>query len=145
MASTGPRRRVDGAALSHPESPTRTSASGASPTLVPGRKECALRRTSVPSASLVVDHKLPSTVGIGEIGIKTLVLYPNPTEGMLNIDFEGEIKSIEVVDMLGRSISLPISISEKTVNGSSLTPGKYMIRITTENEQVLVEEFVVQN
>ncbi|NQY10777.1 MAG: T9SS type A sorting domain-containing protein, partial [Flavobacteriales bacterium] len=84
-----------------------------------------------------------STVGIDNLDIKTLVLYPNPTDGMLNIDFEGEVKSIEVVDMLGRVISIPVSVIEKTVDGSSLTVGKYMIRITTGNDQILVEEFVV--
>jgi hypothetical protein len=86
---------------------------------------------------------LTSVVGIDDLDIKTLVLYPNPTNGMLNIDFEGEIQSIEVVDMLGRVISIPVSINEKTVDGSSLTVGKYMIRITTGSDQILLEEFVV--
>ncbi|MEJ6757023.1 MAG: T9SS type A sorting domain-containing protein, partial [Crocinitomicaceae bacterium] len=86
-----------------------------------------------------------STVGIGEIGIKTLVLYPNPTNGMLTIDFEGEIKNIEVVDMLGRRVKTIVSIENKSVDATELTPGKYMIRITTENDQVLLEEFVLQN
>ena len=54
------------------------------------------------------------------------------------------IKSIEVVDMLGRVISVPVSVTEKIVDGTSLTVGKYMIRITTDNDQILVEEFVVQ-
>jgi hypothetical protein len=64
---------------------------------------------------------------------------------VLNINYEGEIKSIQVVDMLGRMIQLPSSVNEKTVDGSSLTTGKYMIRITTGSDQVLIEEFVVQN
>lgn len=85
-----------------------------------------------------------SNVGIAEIGIKTLVLYPNPTSGMLSISFEGEIKNIEVVDILGRVVSSPVSIGNKSVNATDLTSGKYMIRIITDNDQVLVEEFVVQ-
>jgi hypothetical protein len=87
---------------------------------------------------------MPSTVGIDGLDIKTLVLYPNPTNGVLNINYEGEIKSIQVVDLLGRVISTPVSLIEKTVDGSNLTTGKYMIRITTESDQILVEEFVVQ-
>jgi hypothetical protein len=87
---------------------------------------------------------MPSTVGIDGLDIKTLVLYPNPTNGVLNINYEGEIKSIQVVDLLGRVITTPVSLIEKTVDGSNLSTGKYMIRITTESDQVLVEEFVVQ-
>ena len=87
---------------------------------------------------------MPSTVGIDGLDIKTLVLYPNPTNGVLNINYEGEIKSIQVVDLLGRVITTPVSLIEKTVDGSNLSTGKYMIRITTESDQILVEEFVVQ-
>ncbi|MFT6503562.1 MAG: hypothetical protein ACJASQ_003700 [Crocinitomicaceae bacterium] len=87
---------------------------------------------------------MPSTVGIDGLDIKTLVLYPNPTNGVLNIDYEGEIKSIQVVDLLGRVILVPSSVNEKMVDGSNLSTGKYMIRITTQSDQILVEEFVVQ-
>jgi len=86
-----------------------------------------------------------STVGLSDLELQTLVLYPNPTSGTMTINFEGEIKNIEVVDVLGRLISIPTSVKDKTVDATRLTPGKYMIRITTKNEQVLVREFVVQN
>jgi hypothetical protein len=86
-----------------------------------------------------------ANVGVDHLGLETgLSIYPNPTNGSLNIDFEGEIKSIEVVDLLGRVISVPSSVNEKMVDGSNLTTGKYMIRITTQSDQILVEEFVVQ-
>ncbi|MES2555472.1 MAG: T9SS type A sorting domain-containing protein [Bacteroidota bacterium] len=85
-----------------------------------------------------------STVGIGEVGISSVMLYPNPTDGMLFISFEGVINNIEVVDMLGRVISAPVSIGNKSVDATELAPGKYMIRITTESNQILLEEFVVQ-
>ncbi|ASS49290.1 MAG: hypothetical protein A3D31_03805 [Candidatus Fluviicola riflensis] len=85
-----------------------------------------------------------STVGIGEAGIATLMLYPNPTDGMLFVSFDGVINNIEVVDMLGRVISAPVSIGNKSVDATELAPGKYMLRITTESNQILLEEFVVQ-
>ncbi|MFT6922587.1 MAG: hypothetical protein ACJA1C_001593 [Crocinitomicaceae bacterium] len=86
-----------------------------------------------------------TNVGIDYLDLETgLSLYPNPTNGVLNIDYEGEIKSIQVVDMLGRVISVPSSVNEKMVDGSNLSTGKYMIRITTQSDQILVEEFVVQ-
>jgi len=92
------------------------------------------------SACVLVDF-----TGIEEMNLQGLSMYPNPTSGMMTINFTGEIKNIEVVDMVGRLISLPSSVTDKTVNATQLTAGKYMIRITTENDQVLVREFVVQN
>ena len=47
--------------------------------------------------------------------------------------------------MLGRRVKTIVSIENKSVDATELTPGKYMIRITTENDQVLLEEFVLQN
>jgi len=92
------------------------------------------------SACVLVDF-----TGIEEMNLQGLSMYPNPTSGMMTINFNGEVKNIEVVDMVGRLISLPTSITDKTVDATQLTAGKYMIRLTTENDQVLVKEFVVQN
>ncbi|NRA88240.1 MAG: T9SS type A sorting domain-containing protein [Rhizobiales bacterium] len=99
--------------------------------------------TTINGCSDTSNCEVIGVIGIDELVIGNLILCPNPTNGMLNIGFEGEIKSIVVVDMLGRVISLPISVTEKMVDGSNLSTGKYMIRIITENNQILVEEFVV--
>ena len=87
---------------------------------------------------------LNSTVGITEIGMKSLTLYPNPTDGLLFIDFKGDIKKIEVLDMLGRIVQTPVSIGNKSIDAASLATGKYLLRITTDNDQIILEEFVVK-
>jgi hypothetical protein len=86
-----------------------------------------------------------SVVGISEFNNALgLTIYPNPTNGKLTIDFDGIIKNVEVVDMLGRRVLAPVAIGNKSVDATGLSTGKYMIRITTDNDQVLVKEFVVQ-
>ncbi|MDA9274986.1 T9SS type A sorting domain-containing protein [Crocinitomicaceae bacterium] len=71
-------------------------------------------------------------------------VYPNPTNGKLTIDFAGIIKNVEVVDMLGRRVLAPAAIGNKSVDATGLSTGKYMARITTDTNQILVKEFVVQ-
>jgi PKD repeat protein len=86
-----------------------------------------------------------SVVGISEFNNALgLTIYPNPTNGKLTIDFAGIIKNVEVVDMLGRSVLAPVATGNKSVDATGLSTGKYMIRITTDTDQILVEEFVVQ-
>ena len=86
-----------------------------------------------------------SVVSIAEFNNELgLTIYPNPTNGKLTIDFAGNIKNVEVVDMLGRSVLAPIANGNKSVDATGLSTGKYMLRITTDTDQILVEEFVVQ-
>ena len=75
---------------------------------------------------------------------KEITIYPNPTNGKLTIDFAGIIKNVEVVDMLGRSVLAPVAIGNKSVDATGLSTGKYMARITTDTNQILVKEFAVQ-
>ena len=85
-----------------------------------------------------------STIGIDELVGNDLVLYPNPTyDGYFKVKYEGTIKALQVVDMLGRVISLPVDLQTGYVDGTQLESGKYMVRIVTENDTVIVQEVVV--
>ena len=60
-------------------------------------------------------------------------IFPNPSNtGVLNIKSEGEIELIEVTDIQGRKIELPINLNKGTIDGSTLSPGKYLIRLQSE-------------
>ena len=79
-----------------------------------------------------------------ELDDEEITIYPNPTNGKLTIDFAGIIKNVEVVDMLGRSVLAPAAIGNKSVDATGLSTGKYMARITTDTNQILIKEFAVQ-
>jgi hypothetical protein len=80
-----------------------------------------------------------STVGIEEVRIQELSVYPNPTQGVFYIDFDGVIKSIQMFDMLGRDISVPMNIAEGTVDASMLSTGKYLVHIYTESNAMITK------
>jgi len=85
-----------------------------------------------------------NTIGIKSPALQSFVLYPNPSkDGMFSVKFDGEITAIEVVDMLGRTIEVSADLENGVVNASNLTSGKYMLRISV-NDQILQKGFVIQ-
>jgi nicotinate-nucleotide pyrophosphorylase len=81
--------------------------------------------------------------GLDEVVQTTVVVYPNPSvNGSFNVKSDDIIKSIEVIDMLGRIINLPLNLSTDAVDGSRLESGKYIVRVTTEHA-ILMSEIVI--
>ena len=86
-----------------------------------------------------------STVGIVTISIDKLIVYPNPSiDGYFTVSYNGTIESIQVLDMLGREITLPTNLTTGEVDGSTLAHGRYMIRVKTENGYRLSEIVIAQ-
>lgn len=81
---------------------------------------------------------------------KTLNLYPNPTDGLVNIDFELESSgnvAMEVYDMQGVKIATPL-IGDRSkgkhtisVNTSHLSSGMYIIKINY-SDQMITKKFI---
>ncbi len=85
-----------------------------------------------------------STVDVIEILNVNVVIYPNPTtSGNFTVLYDGTLISIEVIDVLGRIISLPVELSSGQVDGTSLAQGRYSVRIFT-NEGITTKEIVIQ-
>ena len=81
-----------------------------------------------------------STIGIEPISVVKMTIYPNPSlDGYFTVSYEGTIESIEVLDMLGRTIPLPIELSTGTVDGSTLADGRYIVRVKTNSGYALSE------
>ena len=84
-----------------------------------------------------------SVIGIEEITYSEIVLYPNPSyNGSFMISYDGTIEAIMVYDMTGREVGVDVDLNTKSVNGSELASGKYMVRILTDN-QLITKELVV--
>ncbi|MFT6502857.1 MAG: hypothetical protein ACJASQ_002988 [Crocinitomicaceae bacterium] len=84
-----------------------------------------------------------NSVGLIDLTLEALSLYPNPTSGVFNISCECEVTKIEVLDMLGRTLELSIDVNAKVVDGSNLVPGRYFVKIETGENQVYVREIIV--
>ncbi|MBA9072948.1 hypothetical protein GGR22_001074 [Flavobacterium gossypii] len=66
-------------------------------------------------------------------------LYPNPTEGIINIQANQEIKSITIYNHLGQLIATQ---KASQINIANLSSGIYMIRVDFENGQTATKKVV---
>ncbi len=74
------------------------------------------------------------TNAIDEVSNAPLRIYPNPTNGLLNIDVDGNC-TVEVIDAIGRVL---VSQSDsKTVDMSRLDAGVYTVRVTAGGNTVV--------
>jgi len=79
-------------------------------------------------------------VGITDIKLSNLKIFPNPTTGELKIDNEEmRIDNVEVYDMMGRLLQSKIVNlqSEIVIDISHLSIGVYFLRISTEAGEVV--------
>lgn len=81
---------------------------------------------------------------IDEMQIESMNIYPNPSTGAFTISSSDVIESIEVFDILGRTISLPINLNNGSVDGSELVNGNYMVTIKT-NKGIFAKEIIILN
>jgi hypothetical protein len=84
-------------------------------------------------------------VGIEDVTISELSIYPNPAMGgVFTISFDGKIEKIEVVDMIGRLIAVDTNLENGTVNGSELASGKYFVKVYSQG-QIIAKEVIIIN
>ena len=86
-----------------------------------------------------------NNVSLEDIIADNMVVFPNPsTNGIFNITYEGQIEKVEVIDVIGRIITVPMAYDNKYINASELASGKYMLRIYTEGS-VVNKEVIITN
>ena len=97
-------------------------------------------------AQVITDPGACSTpvAGINENSINTSIkLYPNPTNDLLTILFEGNIATVSVVDLSGKSVFTKEIASNETIDVSALYSGTYFVSLeidgTTYTERVVVK------
>lgn len=75
-------------------------------------------------------------LSVDDVAFNDLQVYPNPTKGIVNFNFNKQIDQIEVYNLSGKRV-LRILNSE-TINLESLEDGLYLIRISTnENSETI--------
>jgi N-acetylneuraminic acid mutarotase len=79
-----------------------------------------------------------SSVGINEQTLPVISVFPNPSNsGYFKINSNTEIERVDIIDVLGRSFSVPFDASSQQVDASELSSGKYMMRISATNQHVM--------
>ncbi len=77
------------------------------------------------------------TTGVAENSVNTLLVYPNPTKGLLTIipgELSGKVDDLTVMDITGRTIFSNVISSGQRYNLdlSSYPGGYYFVRVTSE-------------
>ncbi len=68
---------------------------------------------------------------------QVLRMYPNPTEGLLTIETDNaQLLAVEALDITGRQLGL-LPVSGSKADLSALTPGMYVLRVTTTAGQTV--------
>jgi len=78
-----------------------------------------------------------SNIGINDQNDQGIMIYPNPTTGILEIagQARNDVRNVEVFDVYGRKVlshHLITSSSNHLINISHLSSGMYFIQVTTE-------------
>lgn len=79
-----------------------------------------------------------STKDFNQNDLKVSV-YPNPVKGLLNLEIESEIKSVEIYNIQGQKVQ---SSNQRQVNVADLASGIYMVRVEDENNAITTKRFI---
>ena len=79
-------------------------------------------------------------LGVNDQSIEGLVIYPNPTANILNLDAETPISNVEIVNVLGQVLISESSNSTiSNIDVSALSTGNYFIKVTSENNTKVLQ------
>jgi hypothetical protein len=84
-----------------------------------------------------------SEVSLETLSSELLIIYPNPSTGQFTIDYDGGLSVVQMFDVLGRIVFTQSDIQDGAIDASSLAPGKYMVRVKTETDQIMVQPIVI--
>jgi hypothetical protein len=73
--------------------------------------------------------------GVELIGDDSFTIFPNPTDGLLNLSCKDQIKQIRIFDIHGRIVKQDINI-ERQIDVSNLDAGLYFVQATINNRLV---------
>lgn len=72
------------------------------------------------------------TLSVSDVEIAKVKVYPNPFVDKLNIESEVEINSIQLIDILGKSIPVNLE-SDNSINTTTLSTGVYFLKLNSDS------------
>ena len=91
--------------------------------------------TSLQGCEDVSDCITISSVGLDQINVSDLNVFPNPTNGEVNVSMpENMMVDVQIFDAQGKLVAEQANVTNNgKLNISNVTPGVYMVRLTAEN------------
>lgn len=94
---------------------------------------------------LILDYNnlycLDPILSTPHVGFLEIQIAPNPVQDILSVQSNQAVKQIMVYDMLGKLIEMK-RVTANSIDVSQLSKGIYMIKLTSDSNQVFVSKFV---
>jgi hypothetical protein len=84
-------------------------------------------------------------LGLNETTMKNILIFPNPTDGLVSIKSSNPISNISIYDVQGKQVNFKIikkSISRITFSVKNLETGIYFINIQNNFEKTMIKLIV---
>ncbi|NNE31071.1 MAG: family 16 glycosylhydrolase [Winogradskyella sp.] len=97
-------------------------------------------------SSMIIDYVRVyqnSSLSVDEVIYGPFYVYPNPASDILNIDTVSEVDSLVMYNVMGQEV-LSQQNSEKKLNVSTLNSGIYILKITS-NDREVIKKIVINN
>jgi hypothetical protein len=91
--------------------------------------------TSLQGCEDVSDCITISSVGLDQMDITDMNVFPNPTNGEVNVSLPESVSvNVSIFDAQGKLVAEQMNVTNNgKLNISNVTPGVYMVRLTAEN------------
>lgn len=101
------------------------------------------------SGMITVDGDLTETVtmasvGVDQISLQSISVYPNPTVGYLNFDGIDSVVTVEVFDETGKQVGLYKENANFTIDMTDYRAGLYVIRLMSEESNEVVTKRIIK-
>lgn len=80
---------------------------------------------------------------IVETNLIGLSIYPNPTNGIITIQFDGKLANVSIVDLTGKVVAKTSIQSNETIDMSNLNVGTYFVNVEV-NGSISTKRVIVQ-
>ena len=89
-----------------------------------------------------IEIKKSTATSIQSLGINGLKVYPNPTNGVVNIELiEGLLDDINLLDLSGRRIA-SFQANQNTIDVSNISKGMYLLELTKGENTSVVKLYI---
>lgn len=105
---------------------------------------CGDVTTSCPIMLTYLNGENPGPSSVETTTSTSLLIYPNPSSEQIHIQCSNNMKSVEVIDMTGRSVQRVDGIGDSNyiLNISNLSQALYFVRVIDENNQQIISKII---
>ena len=97
-------------------------------------------------SNIVFSFCMGNANGIKEFKETSFNIYPNPSEGMFNIEATKKIKQLTIFNLLGELVYSSKNINDKkvSINMSGRSKGIYILNLKMENESIKTTKIIME-